>query len=104
MDQSKLLQVKINSLENRIKNLEDMVKKLLENKIGDTKAQSTDLAIYDKKYIDNSFKRIEQKISAIVDNYITVNDQDCVSNFRFSMLGEAMYKKNTGAFDEEDKF
>lgn len=49
---------KMNSLERRIVNLEDIIKKLLENKISEnSKPMSNELVSYDKKYIDTSLKK-----------------------------------------------
>lgn len=84
---------KINSLERRIINLEDIIKKLLENKIsGNSKTMSNELVSYDKKYIDTSLKKIDNRINSIIENFITVNDNDVVSNFRFSMLSNEISK------------
>lgn len=84
----KIIVAKLNSLENRIKNIEDIIKKILEDKIGDnssSKNTSTELVSYDKKYIDTSLKRIDNRINSIIENFITVNDNDVVSNYRFSI-------------------
>lgn len=52
---------KMNSLERRIVNLEDIIKKLLENKISEnSKPMSNELVSYDKKYIDTSLKKNRQ--------------------------------------------
>lgn len=84
---------KINSLERRIVNLEDIIKKLLENKISEnSKPMSNELVSYDKKYIDTSLKKIDNRINSIIENFITVNDNDVVSNFRFSMLSNELNK------------
>lgn len=84
---------KMNSLERRIVNLEDIIKKLLENKISEnSKPMSNELVSYDKKYIDTSLKKIDNRINSIIENFITVNDNDVVSNFRFAMLSDEINK------------
>ena len=84
---------KMNSLERRIVNLEDIIKKLLENKISEnSKPMSNELVSYDKKYIDTSLKKIDNRINSIIENSITVNDNDVVSNFRFAMLSDEINK------------
>ena len=53
---------------------------------------SNELVSYDKKYIDTSLKKIDNRINSIIENFITVNDNDVVSNFRFAMLSDEINK------------